>query len=166
MKLRLRLFIVLLIDLEVSRPYRLRRTNGVATSSKSLIETLIAIQTPLLNLSSHPRALIQIVIQSLTPSPTSDLSFSARACAINAATLASLDAGSIAIKNVAVAVALSFDSNGQMVLDPDAEEEELASSLHAFAWAGNDAVWIESEGEFTKEQVGRSGWDVNLTLTV
>jgi ribonuclease PH len=93
------------------------------------------------------------VIQSLTPSPHSDLSFSARACAINAATLASLDAGSIAIKKIAVAVSLAFDPQGHFILDPDAEEEVCAISLHGFAWAGDETVWIESEGQFTREQV-------------
>jgi ribonuclease PH len=77
----------------------------------------------------------------------------ASASAINACSIAALDAGSIAIRNVAVAVVVAFDASDDMLLDPDEDELAHAKSVHAFAWAGDDVVWVESEGAFSRQQV-------------
>jgi exosome complex component RRP46 len=104
--------------------------------------------------------------------------FAARAAALNAATLALLDAGSVGMRGVAVAVALAGVEGG-LVLDPSGVEEGKARSRYVFGWGfgkglgmegeegvkmevdGDDAVrtndaelvWAEGEGEFTKEEV-------------
>jgi exosome complex component RRP46 len=100
--------------------------------------------------------------------------FSSRAASINAAALAALDAGSVAMRGVPVGVALV------LVLDPTPEEEARATSRYGFGWAfgvglsaiphgGMDMdgeegeaelVWVESEGQFTRSEVsGTSSGD-------
>lgn len=155
----------------------------------------MSILTPLLDLAQHPRSLIQIVVQSLSASqsteypeagpstapsdqkswpadsidgeshafcsaaPLASTPFSARAAAINAVTLSTLDAGSIAMRAVPVAVSVAFvpsrrrqngfpvgssaasgDDVGVMVLDPTPEEEQRASSRHGFCWAFGQGI--------------------------
>jgi exosome complex component RRP46 len=172
-----------------------------ATSSRALESSLSALLIPLLNLSQHPRSLIQLVVQSLSsttapsfsdstidfpesssqkswpPSetvlsshtaPASGIPFSSRAASINAAALAALDAGSVAMRGVPIGVALAG-----LVLDPTPEEEARATSRYGFGWAfgvglsatphgGMDMdgeegeaelVWVESEGQFTRSEV-------------
>ena len=96
----------------------------------------------------------------------SGTSFASRAAGLNAATLAILDAGSIALRAVPIAVALAVlpsglivngDGNGGggrgvLVVDPDLEEEQRATSRHVFGWAfgagiSTAPVTKSSEGE-------------------
>lgn len=160
---------------------------------------------PLLHLGQHPRSLIQLVIQSLSPSPTPKVSsvsyisntwpapidpphidyapmsgmyFSTRAAALNAGSLALLNTAAVAMRAVAIAVSLAF-VDGELLLDPTAEEEDRAQSRFVFGWAFGsgistvgaegasadgmevdgakedeaEIIWTESEGEFTKDQV-------------
>jgi exosome complex component RRP46 len=182
-----------------------------ATSSRALESSLSALLIPLLNLSQHPRSLIQLVVQSLSsttapsfsdstidfpesssqkswpPSetvlsshtaPASGIPFSSRAASINAAALAALDAGSVAMRGVPIGVALAYipaesGEEAGLVLDPTPEEEARATSRYGFGWAfgvglsatphgGMDMdgeegeaelVWVESEGQFTRSEV-------------
>ncbi|RSH90148.1 exosome non-catalytic core subunit rrp46 [Saitozyma podzolica] len=188
-----------------------RPLEGVgATSSRALESSLSALLIPLLNLSQHPRSLIQLVVQSLSsttapsfsdstidfpesssqkswpPSetvlsshtaPASGIPFSSRAASINAAALAALDAGSVAMRGVPIGVALAYipaesGEEAGLVLDPTPEEEARATSRYGFGWAfgvglsatphgGMDMdgeegeaelVWVESEGQFTRSE--------------
>ncbi len=97
--------------------------------------------------------------------------FSARAAALNASTLAILDAGSISLRAVPIAVAVAHvpyrpartglangntnhrDDTGTLVLDPTSEEEERASSRHVFAWAfGVGIRTVSRDGEANGER--------------
>ena len=96
------------------------------------------------------------------PAPMSGVYFSARAAALNASTLAILDAGSIALRAMSVAVALAYLPNGRagtgstngggngggkgvLVLDPTAEEERRATSRHVFGWAYGAGIYQAGE---------------------
>lgn len=177
-----------------------RPLEGVAgTTSRALISTLEGVFAPLLALSAFPRALVQLVVQSLTPAyaphpsslsegrqavwppaefeqagaaaPLGGSTFAARAAAINAASLSALHAGSIGMRAVPFAVALA-SVDGELLLDPSAEEEAAATARFGFGWAfgtgissakgaievdGEEAeaelVWAEAEGEFSKDEV-------------
>jgi ribonuclease PH len=90
--------------------------------------------------------------------------------------LAALDAGSVAMRGVAVGVSLAYLPRGEeseLVLDPTSEEEARATSRHGFAWAFGvdlsaaetedseseaELVWIESEGRFTRLEVSFERW--------
>ncbi|WVR04307.1 hypothetical protein IAU60_001307 [Kwoniella sp. DSM 27419] len=187
-----------------------RPLEGVgATPSRALVTSLEAIYPPVLKLSQHPRSLIQLVVQSLTPtpvnystaptpfldltpsdqaiwprpypeddhdvSPTTSYTYTSRAAAINASTLALLSAGSVPLTALPIAVALA-NVKGSLVLDPSTEEEQVAKARFGFGWAfgvgvslaesGADVemkadgeaeqemelVWTESEGTFSKEE--------------
>jgi exosome complex component RRP46 len=108
----------------------------------------------------------------------SGMHFSSRAAALNAGSLALLNTATVAMRAVAIAVSLAY-VDGELLLDPTAEEEERAQSRFVFGWAfgsgistvGAEApgasemgvdgdkldeaeiIWTESEGEFTKDQV-------------
>ncbi|TXT13468.1 hypothetical protein VHUM_00835 [Vanrija humicola] len=177
-----------------------RPLEGVAgTPSHALISALDGVFSPLLALSAFPRALLQLVVQSLTPAyaphpaplaedrgvswppaefaevskpaPLGASTFAARAAAINAATLAALHAGSVGMRAVPFAVALA-SVDGELLLDPSADEEAAASARFGFAWAFGtgissaagameldgeedeaELVWAEAEGEFSKDEV-------------
>lgn len=113
--------------------------------------------------------------------------FSARASALNAASLALIDGASIAIRAVPISVALVLNQDGFILVDPVMEEEESALARFVFGWAfGNgissvenkaqggmdvdgevlqevELVWAESEGNFTKQQVSEnSQWRPQL----
>lgn len=190
-----------------------------ATPSRALVSALQTILPPLLNLTRHPRSLVQLIMQSLTPSlppassstyyiddtpsdsqhtwpkpdsssstPSSSslgsgLSISLKAASINAASLAILDAGSIEMTGIPIAVSLA-QVDGAIVVDPSIEEEGRSESRFGFGWVfgvgygkngensdvgdvkmeedgeamsvGCELVWVECEGSFTREQVGQS----------
>ncbi|KAK4683880.1 exosome complex component RRP46, partial [Tremellales sp. Uapishka_1] len=148
-----------------------RPLDGVAaTPSRALTTSLQSLLSPLLSLSAHPRSLIQIIIQNLSPGMT----FSSRAASINAACVALLDSGAIALKAIPLAVAVAL-IGGRMVVDAVAEEEEKAEARFGFGWAFGrgiqvdgkgegmqvdgeveeemELVWVESEGSFSRGQV-------------
>jgi exosome complex component RRP46 len=94
---------------------------------------------------------------------------SAKAAALNAATLALLDTSSVAMRAVPVALAMA-QTNAGLVLDPTKEEEDSASARYVFGWAfgsgisstsdgmetdeeESELVWAESEGSFTRQEV-------------
>ncbi|KAL1408433.1 hypothetical protein Q8F55_005245 [Vanrija albida] len=176
-----------------------RPLEGIAgTSSRALVSTLEGVFAPLLALQAFPRALLQLVVQSLAPgyaphpaslsdgrqvswppaefteagaaAPLGASTFAARAAAVNAATLAALHAGSVGMRAVPFAVALAA-VDGELLLDPSADEEAAATARFGFAWAfgtgissaaggmqldGEEAeaelVWAEAEGEFSKDE--------------
>lgn len=108
-------------------------------------------------------------------SPAAGYTFTARAASINASTLALLSAGTISILALPVAVALVVTTEGRVMLDPEADEEKQAKARFGFGWAwgaifgtaseGNsmevagqsegdaELVWVESEGNFTRQEV-------------
>ncbi|ORY25367.1 hypothetical protein BCR39DRAFT_544502 [Naematelia encephala] len=185
-----------------------RPLEGVAaTPSRALITTLEAVLAPLVRTDQYPRSLLQLVVQSLSPSPQAPLStsysatstsssstshtwpppdtssededddgyivqetdsapmggttFASRAAAINASTLALLDAGSISMRGVPVAVSLALvplppkqvisavngdgsggggDGDGRIVVDPSLEEESRSRARFGFGWAFGEGL--------------------------
>lgn len=109
--------------------------------------------------------------------PLGGSTFGSRAAAINAATLASLHAGSNGLRAVPLAVAIALVDDHTLV-DPTAEEEAAARARFGFGWAfgtgisgagvrdsmddgevETELVWAEAEGEFTRDEVSCHGTD-------
>ena len=89
--------------------------------------------------------------------------FASRAACINASTLAFVDAGSLGMKGLTVAVALAYlppsrsfgeaqSEEETLVLDPTTEEETGAASRHAFGWAFGQG--LGSNGDDGEEEAG------------
>ena len=124
-------------------------TNVPATDSKALAATIRTSLEPSLILSSNPRTLIQLVIQSLRHGHNSKWRDSLTAAMINASCLALLNSGSIHMRGVVTAVAVGRLPDGTLVVDPDEEEEESlgGGGCFAFMFAGglekrnSDCVW-------------------------
>ncbi|KAI5452142.1 hypothetical protein NCC49_001080 [Naganishia albida] len=137
---------------------------SAATSSKSLAAGLHTLYHSLLDLRTHPRTRTTLTVQSLNSAqpPSQPLYVSSRAVALNSSTLAILNAGSIGMKGVPVAVgiaAVPTDGKGKqrayddveedqemeevsyadedvtLVLDPTRNEEQNASARFCFGWA-------------------------------
>ena len=111
------------------------------TESKALATSLKGLLSPSIILSRNPRTLIQLVIQSLTPSPAEGFSPSLIAACINASSLALLNAGSIPMTSVVCAVAIARlrsateEEASALVLDPSEAELLEAASCGCFAFS-------------------------------
>ncbi|KAJ9094117.1 hypothetical protein QFC19_008069 [Naganishia cerealis] len=135
------------------------------TSSRALAAGMHSIYHSLLDLRSHPRTRTTLTVQSLNSSQSQSqpLYVSSRAVAINAATVSILNAGSIGIKGVPVAIGIAAVSkNGKgkqpsyyddvpadeqmqeeseedqevtLILDPTRSEEQNAKARFCFGWA-------------------------------
>ncbi|KAI9511052.1 ribosomal protein S5 domain 2-type protein, partial [Russula earlei] len=154
------------------------------TESKGLAVSLRGLLSPSIVLSSSPRTLIQLVVQSLSPSSVEGFSPSLVATCINASSLALLNTRSIPMTSVVCAAAVSrlYSSTEEdasaLVLDPSEEElrEGMACGCFAFSFATEISgsqntstarlVWtnwhakdgIFDEGEFARAQaVGLAG---------
>jgi len=111
------------------------------TESKALAASLRGLLAPSIILSRNPRTLIQLVVQSLTPSPTERFSPSLVAACINAASLALLNAGSIPMTGVVCAAAVAWlhpateeATSSYLVLDPSEAESHTAAGCGCFAY--------------------------------
>ncbi|KAF7296881.1 Exosome component Rrp46 [Mycena indigotica] len=113
-----------------------RPLSGIpGTQSKALSANVRAALLPALILTQNPRTLIQLVIQSLTPTK-SRLSDTLVAASVNASTLALLDAGSVPMRAIVCAVAIGRLTNDKTLLvDPDSEEEPHLDASGCFAFA-------------------------------
>jgi exosome complex component RRP46 len=124
-------------------------TNVPATDSKALAATIRTSLEPSLILTSNPRTLIQLVIQSLRQVHNSMWRDSLTAAMINASCLALLNSGSIYMRGVVTAVAIGRLPDGTLVVDPDEEEEESLGGGGCFAFmfadgldkTNSDCVW-------------------------
>jgi exosome complex component RRP46 len=112
------------------------------TESKALAASLRGLLAPSIILSRNPRTLIQLVVQSLTPSPTERFSPSLVATCINAASLALLNAGSIPMTGVVCAATVAClrpateeaTSASALVLDPSEAECHTGAAGGCFAY--------------------------------
>ena len=124
-------------------------TNVPATDSKALAATIRTSLEPSLILTSNPRTLIQLVIQSLRQLHNSIWRDSLTAAMINASSLALLNSGSIYMRGVVASVAIGRLPDGTLVVDPDEEEEESLGGGGCFAFmfadgfdkTNSDCVW-------------------------
>ena len=81
-------------------------SNVPGTDAKSLLYTMRSLLSPSIILTQNPRTLLQLVVQSLTPSFTTMFQPSLVAAMINASSLALLNAGSIQMRGVVCAVSV------------------------------------------------------------
>jgi exosome complex component RRP46 len=159
------------------------------TESKALAASLRGLLSPSIVLSRNPRTLIQLVVQSLSPSPAEGFSPSLVAACINASSLALLNAGSIPMISIVCAAAVSWlrsatEDASVLVLDPSEVEsrEGVGHGCFAFAFAAEISnsqqspssptarlVWtnwhtmdgVFDEGEFARAQaLGLAGAEI------
>jgi exosome complex component RRP46 len=97
--------------------------------------------------SLHPRTRIQIVVQAVQDDG------GLLAASLNAATLALMDAG-VPLSSTLAAVAVALDRTGQLLLDPNAQEEAAAAALFTFAFNASleGVVVSRTSGAFAPEQ--------------
>jgi exosome complex component RRP46 len=117
--------------------------NISGTESKHLALTLRSLLAPSLLLSQNPRTLIQLVVQSLTPTPARSFHSSLVASLINASTLALLNAGAVPMRGVVCAVAVGRSRSPGLfatphsillILDPDESESASLEGGGCFAF--------------------------------
>ncbi|CAK5284477.1 unnamed protein product [Mycena citricolor] len=142
-------------------------SNVPNTQSKSLAAAIRAALLPSLILSQHPRTLIQLVVQALSPvrSPAKNTPDALVAAMINASTVALLNAGSVPMKAVVCAVAVG-KTRAALVVDPSEDEGPLdASGCFAFAFGGEPdvprCVWsnwrsVSPEGLFDEDELAQA----------
>jgi len=158
-----------------------RPLRGVAgPANKAQEHALHANFAPLIQLNTLPRSLIQVTLQTvslptLAFSKTLSTSLEAtngaprrfessaseRAALVNAMTCALMDAA-VPMRGLLIAVSAAILRGGQqLVLDPTAQEEGAAASLHTLVFSfgegvgghEGDLVGIESSGDFTEDEV-------------
>jgi exosome complex component RRP46 len=110
------------------------------TESKGLAASLRGLLSPSLSLARNPRTLIQLVIQSLTPSAVDGFFPSLVAACINASSLALLNSGSIPMTGVVCAAAVSCHRSAEndpstLVLDPSEAESREGLCCGCFAFS-------------------------------
>ncbi|EFA75059.1 hypothetical protein PPL_11677 [Heterostelium album PN500] len=94
----------------------------------------------------HPRTLISIIIQVYSTDG------SIVSCSINAACLALLDAG-IELNSLIASISLSFNSDGQIYLDPTMKEENESKATAIYAFNSQlKLMMIKSSGIITEQQ--------------
>lgn len=109
------------------------------TDARALSATIKSLLTPSLLLTRHPRTLIQVVVQPLSPSLVGfpktipSLHPGIAAASINAASLALMNA-SVTMKGVVCAVAVARTSSEGLVLNPTADQLASATGLGCFAF--------------------------------
>ena len=141
-------------------------TNVPATDSKYQAATIRACLEPCVILTSNPRTLIQLVVQSLTL--TRGRRDNLMAAMINASSLALLDSGSVYMRGVVCAVAVGRLKDGTLVVDPDEEEEVVVEGCggggcFAFMFSGAAAAAADNHDNNNKPPKSSdcvwSGWN-------
>ncbi|KAI8051488.1 ribosomal protein S5 domain 2-type protein [Syncephalis plumigaleata] len=98
--------------------------------------------------NQHPRTLIQITAQNLNEAG------SLMATTLNATAMALLNAG-LPLRSIPAAITCAITAEGEVWIDPTAEEEAMARSIHtmAFVQEKHQLIFIESTGQYTEEQL-------------
>ncbi|RKP11206.1 exosome component Rrp46 [Thamnocephalis sphaerospora] len=96
----------------------------------------------------HPRTLVQVTAQCMSDAGSSV------AATLNATAMALMDAG-LPLRAVPAAVACAISPEGEVLVDPTAEEEQCARSQHVFAFdnTSQEMVFCASTGKFTAEEL-------------
>ncbi|KAF9652798.1 hypothetical protein BDM02DRAFT_3108935 [Thelephora ganbajun] len=143
-------------------------TSIPGTDAKALGATIKSLLTPSLLLTRHPRTLIQLVVQPLSPSlvgsPKAIPSFhpGIAAASINASSLALMNA-SVIMKGVVCAVAVARTSSGELILNPTTDQ--LASSTASGCFAFILAAAESSSDRLHVSEVW-SNWQSSLGFDV
>ncbi|KAJ2168163.1 exosome non-catalytic core subunit rrp46 [Coemansia sp. RSA 551] len=96
----------------------------------------------------HPRTLVQINVQLCQGDGSVD------AAAINATTLALIDAG-IPLRAMVAAATCIVRPDHSIIVDPTQEEADSALSTHTFAFSNlqsNSPAYVDSRGEFSLDE--------------
>ncbi|PPQ96286.1 hypothetical protein CVT26_005646 [Gymnopilus dilepis] len=117
-------------------------SNVPATEAKALAATIRASLEPSLILTKNPRTLVQLVVQSLSWPRSATWKEGLSAAAINASSLAFLNASSVPMRGVVAAVPVGRLSDGTLILDPSDEELHSMSGGGAFAFVFADGVGL------------------------
>ncbi|KZV87816.1 hypothetical protein EXIGLDRAFT_723351 [Exidia glandulosa HHB12029] len=120
----------------------IRPLHGVPqTESRALASALTALLAPNLLLHHNPRTLVQIVVQSLSPFPTTTkrIAPSQTAALINASTLSLLRAASVPMRTFVCAISVGkHPDTGELFIDPAPEDETKGAGC--FAFDGDDRL--------------------------
>jgi exosome complex component RRP46 len=109
------------------------------TEAKALGATIKSLLTPSLLLTRHPRTLIQLVIQPLSPSLVGSkkvmpsLHPGIAAASINASSLALMNA-SVTMKGVVCAAAVARTSSEELILNPSTDQLASSTTSGCFAF--------------------------------
>ena len=148
-------------------------SNVPGTDAKSLSYTMRSLLSPSIILTQNPRTLLQLVVQSLTPSLTTMFQPSLVAAMINASSLALLNAGSIQMRGVVCAVSVgrvlsSSKLSSRLILDPNEKESASLDTGGCFAFMfsspGVQVVWNNwhsSSSSFSEDDLQSA---INLAL--
>ena len=138
------------------------------TDSKALGATIKSLLTPSLLLTRHPRTLIQLAIQPLSPSlgdspkGVPSLHPGIAAASINAASLALMNA-SVSMKGVVCAVAVARASSEQPILNPTTDQLAGSTASGCFAF-----IFTAAESPNNRLDVSEvwSNWQSSLGFDV
>lgn len=134
-----------------------RPVTGLSSTREALIEDrLHSLLGSIILKHLYPRSLIQMVVQVLESGESRRNNVLELAAAINAATVALIDAG-VPVNGLITSTSIAIDDSDQLVLWPTAEQLKTAISTHCIAYeivAGQPdrLLLCESTGLFTKEQ--------------
>ena len=109
------------------------------TDAKALGATIKSLLTPSLLLTRHPRTLIQLVVQPLSPSlmgsskGISSFHPTIAAASINASSLAMMNA-SVTMKGVVCAIAVARTTSGELILNPGTDQLASSTASGCFAF--------------------------------
>lgn len=138
------------------------------TDSKALGATIKSLLAPSLLLTRHPRTLIQLAIQPLSPSlgdspkGVPSLHPGIAAASINASSLALMNA-SVSMKGVVCAVAVARTSSEQLTLNPTTDQLAASTASGCFAF-----IFTAAESPNNRLDVSEvwSNWQSSLGFDV
>lgn len=139
------------------------------TESKALAASLRAALMPSIILTANPRTLIQLVVQSLTPSPSVPRSStssvmrsnpSLTAALINASSLALLNTASFPMRGVVCSAAIGrIRDSKTLIVDPSDEELSTLEGGGVFAFIFSDALRDDSStNDASSQSNGQLVW--------
>jgi exosome complex component RRP46 len=145
---------------------------GLGVTERALTAALRSVFSPAILLNVHPRTLIQVVFQALSPpqnqtngrSTVVDSNLSLTAALINAGSLAFLQASSIPLIGIVVAVSLGVKRVGKnriLIVDPEDEEipDLVGGGVFAFVFSQSHTMNQDQHEKMMHGRLVWSSWD-------
>jgi exosome complex component RRP46 len=145
---------------------------GLGVTERALTAALRSVFSPAILLNVHPRTLIQVVFQALSPlhnqmndrSIVVDSNLSLTAALINAGSLAFLQASSIPLIGIVVAVSLGVKRVGNnriLIVDPEDEEipDLVGGGVFAFVFSQSHRMSQDRHENVMHGRLVWSSWD-------
>ncbi|TEB32738.1 hypothetical protein FA13DRAFT_1731243 [Coprinellus micaceus] len=136
-------------------------SNVPSTESKSQASSIRSALAPSLILNKNPRTLIQLVVQTLSPTPISGPKWTdgLLGAMINASTLALLNAGSVPMRGAVCAIAVGKAQGGELLVDPeeDRTDELVQGGCFAFMVADGARLGSNSTSVWTNWRTLKGG---------